>query len=387
MAMAHTKRGIDAAHEDGLWTCVWTKRGEIVTGGVDELACIWDAQTLEQKHVLKGNLMGVVSVAADATGETLATSSIDNKVRIWGAEAGRLKGTIHAGPVEAWTVDFSNDGASVISGAQRGVVNTWDVETCAKASEFDAFGKDNGFVMSLAHSPTDAHLVAAASVKGRVGIFDSRQKEASTGDFGGHDGGDPIRSLSWTPDGVVLLTACDDGQVKAYDAKKPGEAFFTFYAHPTWVLSVRASPDNVHFATASADRCVKIWNLNTKSRVSWVNRLHTDQIWEVAYSPDGSELCSVADDCHVKFYSVAQHQEELAAEQLILKERTDAEEAARARAAEEAAALEARAARVAREQAEGVASFNSLGGEFIAAAGAPDVIDEDEEAMREMRAE
>ena len=83
----------------GIWTCVWTARDELVTGSNDESVAIWDPRTRLQKHVLRpaGGVFGFQSVVADATGATLATASIDNKVRLWDAEKGSLSGTIEAG--------------------------------------------------------------------------------------------------------------------------------------------------------------------------------------------------------------------------------------------------------------------------------------------------
>ena len=56
---------------------------------------------------------------------------------------------------------------------------------------------------------------------------------------------------------------------------------------------------------------------------------HGDQVWEVAYSPDGSQLCSVSDDCRVRFHDKARADAEL---------KRDAEEAAAARASQQAQA-------------------------------------------------
>ena len=42
--------GRRGAQEEGDGTAIGTARNEVVTGGVDENACIWDAATLAQKH-------------------------------------------------------------------------------------------------------------------------------------------------------------------------------------------------------------------------------------------------------------------------------------------------------------------------------------------------
>jgi len=241
-------------------------------------------------------------------------------VRLWDAEKGSLSGTIEAGGavgsgiVNAWTLSFRPDGAALASGASSGEVNLWDVATLAKASSFATEPKGDvdadTFIMSVAHAPADdGNLVAAAGYSGAVGVYDRRTGKICQS-YVGHHG--PVRSLCWARNGDALLSASDDGTVRAWDMGSPGEPFWTFYANRSWCLSVRCAPDGTHFCTTGADREVKFWSLDTKEELSRVEG-HEDQVWEVAYSPDGSELASVSDDGNVRFYSRDSHDAHAAA--------------------------------------------------------------------------
>ena len=101
--MMAVAKHVAEAHEDGIWTCAWTKQGHIVTGSVDECCSVWDANTLEQKKTFKKNLLGVVSVVSNSDGKTIATSSIDSVLRFWNplSESSEPVGFIDAGPVQA----------------------------------------------------------------------------------------------------------------------------------------------------------------------------------------------------------------------------------------------------------------------------------------------
>ena len=302
--MMAVAKHVAEAHEDGIWTCAWTKQGHIVTGSVDECCSVWDANTLEQKKTFKKNLLGVVSVVSNSDGKTVATSSIDSVLRFWNplSESSEPVGFIDAGPVEAWTLSFHPDDKTVISGTQKGTVNVWDVESCQKTQSFKGSSGEgvDAFVMSVAYSP-DGAQIATGGLNGAINVWDAKSGDKAA-EFEGHEL--PVRSISWSPDGQVLLSACDDSTVQAYDVARPGKPFETFYAHRSWALGVAFSPDNRHFATCSSDRTVKIWDLNMKTCVAEMMG-HQDQVWEVAYSPDGGELCSCADDGAVQVYSIA----------------------------------------------------------------------------------
>ena len=59
----------------------------------------------------------------------------------------------------------------------------------------------------------------------------------------------PIRSLTFSPDSQILLTASDDGHLKMYDVKHANLAG-TLSGHGSWVVSVAFSPDNTHFVSS-----------------------------------------------------------------------------------------------------------------------------------------
>jgi len=239
--MMGVERHVADAHEDGIWSCVWTPRGQIVTGSVDENCSVWDAKTLENKQTFKNNYCGVVSCVADSTGGVVATSSIDSVLRFWDVDSGALKSKIDAGPVEAWTLSLHPDDKTVCSGTQKGTVNVWDVETSQRKGAFkNAVGDDAlNFVMSVAYSPgPDGAHIATADISGHVCILDAKSGQRVAifeGDRPGepaHAG--PIRSICWTPDSQILLTAGDDTKVRAFDVTMPGKAFHVFEGHASW---------------------------------------------------------------------------------------------------------------------------------------------------------
>ncbi len=79
-------------HRDSLTSICWDPKSEkIVTGSMDNTAIIWDINSGNILHTLKGHkgrFNRITSVAWHPSGKYIATLSTDNTVRIWDAETG-----------------------------------------------------------------------------------------------------------------------------------------------------------------------------------------------------------------------------------------------------------------------------------------------------------
>ena len=108
---------------------------------------------------MKGHQLGVVSVSASADGRSLATTALDSKIRVW--DLGNLgeapSRVIDAGPVEAWTVEYVDEG-TLATGSQTGAVNLWNIESGEKTGAMETAGT---FVMALALQPNGKQMAAA----------------------------------------------------------------------------------------------------------------------------------------------------------------------------------------------------------------------------------
>src|SRR5437763_683099 len=89
---------------------------EVVTGGNDGTARIWNRRSGELRATLASDAIQVNAVAVTPDGEEVVTGSDDGMVRIWNRGSGELRATLagHAGPVRA--VAVSPNGAEVVTG-------------------------------------------------------------------------------------------------------------------------------------------------------------------------------------------------------------------------------------------------------------------------------
>jgi len=142
----------EVAHDEGIWTCSWTKHEDvdyIITAGIDDSAKVWAwrNEQLELRHKLEKHALGVVSVATGDNGNLIATSSLDSSIRIWDLQNGKEIRKIGAGPVDVWSVSFTPDSKHIVSGSHAGKVNWYSVETGDLTQSYDTRGK---FTLSIA---------------------------------------------------------------------------------------------------------------------------------------------------------------------------------------------------------------------------------------------
>ncbi|QQP35124.1 Uncharacterized protein FKW44_023266, partial [Caligus rogercresseyi] len=141
----------------------------------------------------------------------LASSSLDSTVHIWDIDNANKIRSIESGPLDAWTVAFSPDSESLITGANAGKVNIFSVETGqSKQQLLDTRGK---FILSIAYSP-DGKYIASGATDGIINIF-SMPTGKQIHALEGH--ALPIRTLAFSKDSKRLLTGSDDGHMKLYE--------------------------------------------------------------------------------------------------------------------------------------------------------------------------
>ncbi len=183
-------------------------------------------------------------------GTSIASSSLDETIKLWDATTGETRLTYRGNSLQAFVFAWSPDGRSIAatSGLSSENVQVWDTSTG------DA---------SLRHTPFTAHS-------------------------------EQIYALSWSPDGKYIASASDDATVQVWDALT-GHSVFTYRGHTLGVQTVAWSPDGKRIASSSADKTVQVWDATTGGNIL-VHYAHHDKINAVAWSPGGTHIASASDD-------------------------------------------------------------------------------------------
>ena len=133
------------------------------------------------------------------------------------------------------------------------------------------------------------NIIAVGSRHGDIIILDAITG-SQTAVLSGHTDG--VNSLTFSPDGTLLVSGSDDTTVKLWDVQTGG-LLKTFHSHTNCVHSVSISADHTTIASGSSDTTVYLWNVSTGEYhvIEQQNRVYT-----VSFSPiDPQYLLSICD--------------------------------------------------------------------------------------------
>jgi hypothetical protein len=193
-----------------------------VSAAEDKEAIVWNGQTHQPRGIFRQHTAPILALTTlfDIT----ATASEGGIVRLWNAFSGEiLHGSFDALGRPIRTLDFASTGM-LACGSDDGVVRVWkDGRTCARAAP-SAFG------LRCLDAPTSLHA---------------------------HHG--PVRSISFSPDGILLATGGDDRQLVLWQGKRLSPVFTQTL--PGAITALGWSPSGSVLALASGPQ-VTLWQLH-----------------------------------------------------------------------------------------------------------------------------
>ena len=92
----------------------------------------------------------------------------------------------------------------------------------------------------------------------------------------------PVRAVSFTPDGHILVSGSDDGMLCAWDISRviPTLVHHVVQAHNSWVLSITMLQDSRRFISCGADRRLHVWSLGQMDQA--VHSFSSDDtVWSI----------------------------------------------------------------------------------------------------------
>jgi WD40 repeat protein len=259
--------------------------GKLLAAGSSDFKAVvlWDVAAGKELRRLTGHDGPVWSVAFSPDGKTLVSGSDDGTVRLWDVATGKEKRCLHGHQGNVRAVAFAPDGRSVASGGFGGVIRLWDVQT-GKGRQL---GQHRRMVWGVAFSPNGKMLVSAGK-DDPVRLWDVA-------------GGRQIREferlqtrLPRKKEGFAMFGK--DGKLKKFVEKDLGRS--------RGVQSVCFSPDGRTLATAEDDHSVFLWEVETGQPRRDLEG-HRGAVFAVAFAPDGKSLASASYDLTALVWDVA----------------------------------------------------------------------------------
>ncbi|MDH6104584.1 trypsin-like peptidase domain-containing protein [Anabaenopsis tanganyikae CS-531] len=252
----------------------------------------WSSSSLV--NTLTGHSEWVRSVAFSPDGQTLASGSDDDTIKLWDVATGTSIATLTGHSSWVNSVAFSPDGKTLASGSWDGTIKLWDVATGTSIATLTGH---SSWVNSVAFSPDGKTLASGSS---DIKLWDVATRR-SIATLTGHSGS--VESVAFSPDGQTLASGSWDDTIKLWDVAT-GRSIATLTGHSSWVRSVAFSPDGKTLATGSVDNTIKLWDVTTGRSIDTLTG-HSDSVLSVAFSPDGRTLASGSGDETIKLWDVA----------------------------------------------------------------------------------
>ncbi|TMD96322.1 MAG: hypothetical protein E6I80_30170, partial [Chloroflexi bacterium] len=145
-------------------------------------------------------------------------------------------------------VTWSPDGSLLASSGLDNAVRLWDVSTGEARQVLQDPDHNNTLFYGVAWSP-DGTQLAAASYQQGVHVW---EVTTSTRQWVGSAQPTRIRRVAWSPDGTRLASGGDDGSVCLWKASD-GTLLQQFQGHRGMVMSVAWSPDGTRLASGGGE--------------------------------------------------------------------------------------------------------------------------------------
>jgi WD40 repeat protein len=185
---------------------------------------------------------------------------------------------------------WSPDGDYVYVGTKDQGLFAFDVYT---QEQLYQSGGEDVQVQALAINPTGTVLAVGLGNDGSIRLLAAATGDLVTTIWPAHE--DWPQVLAFSPDGRILASGGDDGQIFLWDSLT-GEPIKTLHQGDYWVWSLAFSPDGeILVAGFDVESTFRVWDTDT-----WElqNTFSGDFAADMAFSPDGSQIVTAGGGQH-----------------------------------------------------------------------------------------
>jgi WD40 repeat protein len=201
------------------------------------------------------------SIAVHPTKEIIASASEDGYIRIFDFKTGELLKTFHEPNFAAYSIAFSNDGASIAYAGDnfdlyqsRVYVRRWEDPDQVKILEGHGKDGENRTIWKVNFSPDNSQIISCG-VDNSVRIWKlSDTKE----EFNLKGNKFHVRSARFSPDGKHCISGSLDSSLRQWESKT-GKEYSGVGNHGGQILAVDYSPTGDTILSAGRDRSIKLW--------------------------------------------------------------------------------------------------------------------------------
>jgi WD40 repeat protein/tRNA A-37 threonylcarbamoyl transferase component Bud32 len=326
-------RHVLSGHRKQILALAFSPDGaQLASGDLDGVLMLWSASTGEHRQLYSSNDGAISNVTFDRSSRYLA-ASLGAARALWLFDQKTQAGRVIPVESDAYTVEFSPDGAWLAAGDAGGEIWLWNVADGGRRNLSGhrawvnevTFSPDGSQLLSVSEDAT-ARLWNLTSGEARVIAGETRVVAgAFSGDgawvaLGGEDGvvrllsttdgALPVRVLRSGHGAVARIASSHDGTWLAWAgagrevhvARWRSDDVQVLHGHEDDVTALAFLPDDT-LVTSSGDATVRRWDL--ASGFSDVLRGHADRIAVLAVTGDGRRLASAGSDTRIRVWDLA----------------------------------------------------------------------------------
>ncbi|PWY99589.1 WD40 repeat-like protein, partial [Testicularia cyperi] len=249
--------------DDGVGTGT---SGKLVSGSRDRTIRIWDAESGECRHILRGHTASVLSLQYDD--QILVSGSSDSEVFVW---------------------DFAAIMATPSGPRQEAGQKKADPVTHGRHRVLTKLRGHSSAVLDVAF---DADWIVTSSKDASVRVW----KRSDYSLYRKFTHGGPVNAVDLQ--GGRIVTASGDGSMFLWDIEQ-GSAIHAFQGHSKGLACISFRGDTV--VSGSNDQTIRIWNANT-GRCRKVLQGHSELVRTVGYCPVRELVVSGGYDRAIKIW-------------------------------------------------------------------------------------
>ena len=287
-------------------------------------------QVVERRNRMEKNEEMITSLTYSPDGATLVTGGMNNTIRFWDMENGKLKRTLDAKNDEEQPLDQNNrvryphtitslayslDGKTLVSGRGNGRIQFWDLES---RQHLQTLAEHRLPVIYLRYS-SDSSMLISGTYSGRyaddvgrysnISIWDIRKQQLfKTINVGKIINGViqkpyDINFISFSPDTKIVAGASGNKMIYLWNTET-GILQQAFFGHAGEVTSVAYSPDGSTLASTGDDNIIRLWDAGT-GQYKWTLAGHLGDVTLATFSSEGNTLASASDDGTILLWDIS----------------------------------------------------------------------------------